>query len=203
MEAIAEKYRSLLGLKSRFHNISLHQTLYYFPAALVSSSAEDKGEKGGEKSVWGEEYQPEFYCLCLLENCREISNNFYIQHCTSEGDSRTCVHQNSSGVEANPQTCAAVSLLPSAWCLARPFQLCPGHLWISALTSAARLLRCQVWGDHCLKSSSHAAITLLQTLCWCSGNGKWGGKGTALLKNGIQSHLIFILLLCHRNCRAM
>lgn len=49
---IAEKYRSLLGVKSRFHNISLDQTLYHFPAALVSSSAEDKGEKGGEKRWW-------------------------------------------------------------------------------------------------------------------------------------------------------
>lgn len=51
MEAIAEKYRRLLGVKSRFHNISLDQTLYHFPAALGSSSAEDKGEEGGGKKV--------------------------------------------------------------------------------------------------------------------------------------------------------
>lgn len=43
--------KSLSWINSGFHNIFLDQTLYYFPAVLVSSSAEDKG--GEKKKVGG------------------------------------------------------------------------------------------------------------------------------------------------------
>lgn len=49
---VGKEIKNLPGIKSGCHNIFLGQTLYYFPAVLVSSSAEDKGEKG-KKRRWG------------------------------------------------------------------------------------------------------------------------------------------------------